>query len=79
MIADAMQIIVFPCRQGRSIARWGHSRLRYGGCAVHLLDWQWDFLATAFAGRVHAMDLVPCWATVVGKQLAEIKQRRLLP
>jgi hypothetical protein len=66
IIADALQIIVFPLFVEGALSP-ADDLLDFGIAAVlvHLLGWQWEFLPSFFAKLVPVVDLVPFWTMAV--------------
>ena len=66
IIADALQIIVFPLF-AEGAASPADDIVDFGVAAVlvHLLGWHWEFLPSFFAKLVPGVDLVPFWTMAV--------------
>jgi hypothetical protein len=66
MIADALQIVVFPLFV-EGAASPVDDILDFGIAAVlvRLLGWQWEFLPSFLAKLVPGVDLVPFWTMAV--------------
>lgn len=66
IIADALQIVVFPAffegalSPAEDILDFG-----VGALLVHLLGWHWEFLPSFLAKLVPGVDLVPFWTMAV--------------
>ncbi len=66
IVADALQIIVFPAffegalSPAEDILDFG-----VGALLVHLLGWHWEFLPSFLAKLVPGVDLVPFWTMAV--------------
>jgi hypothetical protein len=66
VIADALQIIVFPLFvEGALSPADDVLDLGVGAVMIHLLGWHWEFLPSFFAKLVPGVDLVPCWTLAV--------------
>jgi hypothetical protein len=66
MIADALQIVVFPLFVAGALSP-ADDILDFGVAAVlvHLLGWHWEFLPSFLAKLVPGVDLVPFWTIAV--------------
>jgi hypothetical protein len=66
IIADALQIIVFPLFV-EGAASPADDLVDFGIAAVlvRLLGWHWEFLPSFFAKLVPGVDLVPFWTLAV--------------
>jgi hypothetical protein len=75
IIADALQIIVFPLFV-EGAASPADDILDFGIAAVlvHLLGWHWEFLPSFFAKLVPGVDLVPFWTMAVANVYRKSKQ-----
>lgn len=71
IIADALQIIVFPVFVEGALSPTD-DLLDFGIAAVlvHLLGWHWEFLPSFLAKLVPGVDLVPFWTVVVANVIA---------
>ena len=66
IIADALQILVFPLFiQGALSPVDDMLDLGIGAVLAHLLGWHWEFLPSFFAKLVPGVDLVPFWTISV--------------
>jgi hypothetical protein len=66
IIADALQIIVFPLFiEGAISPADDLLDLGIGGVLAYLLGWHWEFLPSFFAKLVPGVDLVPFWTMSV--------------
>jgi hypothetical protein len=75
MVADALQIVVFPMFiQGAASA--ADDVLDFGVAAVliYLLGWHWEFLPSFLAKLVPGVDLVPLWTLAVANVYRKSKQ-----
>ena len=75
IIADALQIVVFPLFVGGA-ASPADDILDFGIAAllVHLLGWHWEFLPSFFAKLVPGVDLVPFWTMAVANVYRKSKR-----
>src|ERR1700681_1308029 len=75
VIADAMQIVVFPLFVGGACSP-ADDLLDFGMAAVlvHLLGWHWEFLPSFFAKLVPGADLVPFWTLAVANVYRKSKR-----
>jgi hypothetical protein len=66
IIADALQIVVFPLVV-EGVFSPADDILDFGIAAVlvHLLGWHWEFLPSFLAKLVPGVDLVPFWTIAV--------------
>jgi hypothetical protein len=66
VIADALQIIIFPLFVEGTLSPVDDI-LDFGIAAVlvHLLGWHWEFLPSFLAKLVPGVDLVPFWTMAV--------------
>jgi hypothetical protein len=75
VVADALQIIVFPLfvegawSPANDVLDFG-----VGAMMVHLLGWHWEFLPSFLAKLVPGVDLVPLWTLAVGNVYRKSKQ-----
>jgi hypothetical protein len=75
IIADALQIIVFPIFVEGAIAPADDVLdLGIGAIMVHLLGWHWEFLPSFLAKLVPGVDLVPFWTLAVANVYRKSKQ-----
>jgi hypothetical protein len=66
IIADALQIIVFPLFiEGALSPAEDLLDLGIGAVLAYLLGWHWEFLPSFFAKLVPGLDLVPFWTLSV--------------
>ena len=66
VIADALQIIVFPLFiEGALSPADDVLDFAVAAAMVHLLGWQWEFLPSFLAKLVPGVDLVPFWTMAV--------------
>jgi len=66
ILADALQIIVFPLFvTGAESPVDDLLDLGMGGMLTYLLGWHWEFLPSFFAKLVPGVDLVPLWTLAV--------------
>jgi len=75
VIADALQIIVFPFFVEGALAP-ADDVLDFGIAAllVHLLGWHWEFLPSFLVKLVPGVDLVPCWTLAVASVYRKSKR-----
>ncbi len=75
IIADALQIIVFPLFL-EGAASPADDILDFGIAAmlVHLLGWHWEFLPSFAAKLLPGVDLVPFWTMAVANVYRKSKQ-----
>jgi hypothetical protein len=75
IIADALQIIVFPLFvEGALSPADDILDLGVAAALVHLLGWHWEFLPSFFAKLVPGVDLVPLWTMAVANVYRKSKQ-----
>jgi hypothetical protein len=66
IIADALQIVVFPIFiEGGASPADDVLDLGIGAVMIYLLGWQWEFLPSFVAKLVPGVDLVPFWTLAV--------------
>jgi hypothetical protein len=66
IIADALQIVVFPIFvEGAVSPADDILDLGVGAALVYLLGWNWEFLPSFLAKLVPGVDLVPFWTLAV--------------
>jgi len=75
VIADALQIIVFPFFVEGALSP-ADDVLDFGIAAllVHLLGWHWEFLPSFLVKLVPGVDLVPCWTLAVASVYRKSKR-----
>jgi hypothetical protein len=75
IIADALQIVVFPVFVAGAISP-ADDILDFGiGAAmVHLLGWHWEFLPSFLGKLVPGVDLVPLWTLAVANVYRKTKR-----
>src|ERR1700719_5437069 len=75
MIADALQIVVFPVFMAGALSP-AEDVLDFGVGAlmVNLLGWHWEFLPSFFAKLVPGVDLVPFWTMAVANVYRKSKR-----
>lgn len=75
VIADALQIIVFPLFVEGALSP-ADDVLDFGvaGLLVHLLGWHWEFLPSFLAKLVPGVDLVPFWTMAVASVYRKSKR-----
>jgi hypothetical protein len=75
IIADAVQIIVFPLFVGGALSPADDILdLSMGAALVHLLGWHWEFLPSFLAKLVPGVDLVPFWTIAVANVYRKSKR-----
>jgi hypothetical protein len=75
IIADALQIIVFPLFvEGAASPADDILDLCIGAVLVYLLGWHWEFLPSFFAKLVPGVDLVPFWTMAVANVYRKSKR-----
>jgi len=66
MVADALQIIVFPLfSEGALSPADDLLDIAVAAVLVHLLGWHWEFLPAFAAELIPGVDLVPFWTLAV--------------
>lgn len=66
IIADALQIVVFPLFvEGAESPADDILDLGVGAVLIYLLGWHWEFLPSFVAKLVPGVDLVPFWTLAV--------------
>jgi len=66
MVADALQIFVFPLFAGGGFSPAEDVLdIAVAAVLVHLLGWHWEFLPAFAAELVPGVDLVPFWSLAV--------------
>jgi hypothetical protein len=75
VIADALQIIVFPVFVEGALSP-ADDVLDFGVAAllVHLLGWHWEFLPSFLVKLVPGVDLVPFWTMAVANVYRKSKR-----
>jgi hypothetical protein len=75
IIADALQIIVFPWFMEGAMSP-ADDVLDFGVAAllVHLLGWHWEFLPSFLVKLVPGVDLVPFWTMAVANVYRKSKR-----
>ena len=75
IIADALQIIVFPAFiEGAISPADDILDLGIGAVLVNLLGWHWEFLPSFLAKLVPGVDLVPFWTMAVANVYRKSKR-----
>jgi hypothetical protein len=75
MVADALQIIVFPLFvEGAASPADDILDFGIGAMMVHLLGWHWEFLPSFLAKLVPGVDLAPLWTLAVANVYRKSKQ-----
>lgn len=75
MVADALQIAVFPLFvEGALSPAEDVLDFGVGALMVHLLGWHWEFLPSFFAKLVPGVDLVPFWTMAVANVYRKSKR-----
>jgi hypothetical protein len=76
VIADALQIIVFPLFiEGAASPVDDILDLGVGGVLAYLLGWHWEFLPSFVAKLVPGVDLVPFWTMSVANVYRKSRQQ----
>jgi hypothetical protein len=79
IIADALQIVVFPLFvEGAVSPADDMLDLGVGAALVYLLGWNWEFLPSFLVKLVPGVDLVPFWTLAVANVYRRSK-RTLVP
>src|SRR5580698_11545832 len=75
LIADAVQIIIFPAFIEGGISP-ADDVLDFGVAAlmIHLLGWHWEFLPSFLGKLVPGVDLVPFWSLAVANVYRKSRQ-----
>jgi hypothetical protein len=75
IIADAVQIVIFPLFAGGATSP-ADDILDFGVGAVlvHLLGWHWEFLPSFLAKLLPGVDLVPFWTMAVANVYRKSKR-----
>jgi hypothetical protein len=75
IIADALQLIVFPLFvQGAMSPADDLLDFGVGAILTALLGWHWEFLPSFFAKLVPGVDLVPLWTLAVANVYRKSRQ-----
>jgi len=75
IIADALQIIVFPAFiEGAISPADDILDLGIGAVLVNLLGWHWEFLPSFLAKLIPGVDLVPFWTMAVANVYRKSKR-----
>jgi hypothetical protein len=75
IIADALQIIVFPLFvEGAESPADDVLDLSIGAVLIYLLGWHWEFLPSFVAKLVPGVDLVPSWTIAVANVYRKSRQ-----
>ncbi len=75
IIADALQIVVFPLFAGGALSPADDVLdLAVAAVLVRLLGWHWEFLPAFLAELVPGVDLVPFWTLAVANVYRKRKQ-----
>src|ERR1700681_2064448 len=75
IIADALQIVVFPLFvEGAASPADDILDFAIGAALVYLLGWHWEFLPSFFAKLVPGVDLVPFWTMAVANVYRKSKR-----
>jgi len=76
IIADALQLVVFPLFvEGAESPADDILDLGIGAVLIYLLGWHWEFLPSFVAKLVPGVDLVPFWTLAVANVYR--KQKRI--
>jgi hypothetical protein len=80
IIADALQIIVFPLFvAGAASPADDALDLGMGAVLMYLLGWHWEFLPSFFSKLIPGVDLVPLWTLAVANVYRKSKQIAVIP
>jgi hypothetical protein len=75
IIADALQIVVFPLFvEGAESPADDVLDIGIGGVLIYLLGWHWEFLPSFVAKLVPGVDLVPFWTMAVANVYRKSRQ-----
>ncbi len=75
IVADALQIIVFPAFiEGGLSPADDVLDFGVGALMIHLLGWHWEFLPSFLAKLVPGVDLVPFWTLAVANVYRKSKR-----
>jgi hypothetical protein len=76
ILADALQIIVFPLFIEGAVSPVNDVLdFGIGGMLVYLLGWHWEFLPSFLGKLVPGVDLVPFWTAAVANVYRKSKQK----
>jgi hypothetical protein len=75
VVADALQIIVFPMFVEGALSPADDALdLGVGAALVYLLGWHWEFLPSFLTKLVPGVDLVPLWTMAVANVYRKSKR-----
>jgi hypothetical protein len=75
IIADALQIVVFPLFvEGAESPADDVLDIGIGAVLIYLLGWHWEFLPSFVAKLVPGVDLVPFWTIAVANVYRKSRQ-----
>lgn len=75
IVADALQIIVFPMFVEGALSPADDALdLGVGAVLVYLLGWHWEFLPSFLTKLVPGVDLVPLWTMAVANVYRKSKR-----
>ena len=75
IVADALQIIVFPMFVEGALSPADDALdLGVGAALVYLLGWHWEFLPSFLTKLVPGVDLVPLWTMAVANVYRKSKR-----
>jgi hypothetical protein len=75
LIADALQIVVFPLFVEGAVSPVDDLLdLGVGAALTYLLGWHWEFLPSFAAKLIPGVDLVPLWSLAVGNVYRKSKR-----
>lgn len=75
LVADALQIVVFPVFVEGAISPADDLLdLGIGAAMINLLGWHWEFLPSFLAKLVPGVDLVPFWTLAVANVYRKSKR-----
>jgi hypothetical protein len=76
ILADALQIIVFPLFiEGAVSPVEDVLDFGIGAILIYLLGWHWEFLPSFFGELIPGVDLVPFWTLAVANVYRKSKQK----
>jgi hypothetical protein len=76
ILADALQIIVFPLFIEGAVSPVNDALdFGIGAMLVYLLGWHWEFLPSFLGKLVPGVDLVPFWTVAVANVYRKSKQK----
>lgn len=79
ILADALQIIVFPAfAEGAMSPADDLLDLGIGAVMVRLLGWHWEFLPSFLAKLAPGVDLVPFWTLAVANVWRKAKREAMV-